>query len=78
MSSQLEVAPKEQATQSTCRHHWIIETSAGPTSRGVCKFCGTEKEFYNYLTPPWWKEGIPTPMGSFDVFPLEPDEVWED
>ncbi|MDD5082496.1 MAG: hypothetical protein PHU08_03885 [Dehalococcoidales bacterium] len=30
-----------------CRHHWVIETPDGPSSRGVCKYCGTEKEFNN-------------------------------
>ena len=31
-------------------HHWIIESAAGPTSPGVCRLCGAEKEFIN--TPP--------------------------
>ena len=30
-----------------CRHCWIIESADGPTSRGVCKLCGAEKEFLN-------------------------------
>ena len=28
---------------------WLIESSSGPTSRGVCKFCGEEREFENFL-----------------------------
>jgi len=28
-------------------HHWIIEPPAGPTSKGVCRFCGAEREFAN-------------------------------
>ena len=35
--------------QKECRHHWMIETAAGPTSKGVCQFCGAQKEFKNYL-----------------------------
>ena len=35
-----------------CSHHWIIESPKGPTSRGVCKHCGAEKEFLN------WCEGF--------------------
>lgn len=31
----------------SCRHYWIIDSPQGPTSRGVCKFCGAVKEFYN-------------------------------
>jgi len=30
-----------------CCHHWIIESVNGPTSRGLCKNCGAEKEFLN-------------------------------
>ena len=40
MEKPLEVKP-------TCRHYWIIESASGPTSKGVCKFCGEEKEFQN-------------------------------
>ncbi len=30
-----------------CRHHWLIEIADGPISKGVCKCCGAEREFYN-------------------------------
>ena len=30
-----------------CRHYWLIEFSNQPTSRGICKFCGCEREFIN-------------------------------
>ncbi len=30
-----------------CRHHWVIETPHGATSRGLCKRCGTTKRFPN-------------------------------
>ena len=36
-------------TQSTCRHHWIIETADGPVSLGYCQFCFETKEFKNTL-----------------------------
>ena len=36
-------------TQSTCRHHWIIEPAAGPVSLGFCQFCSETKEFKNSL-----------------------------
>ena len=32
-----------------CTHHWIIDTAAGPTSRGVCERCGIEQAFANSL-----------------------------
>jgi DNA-binding CsgD family transcriptional regulator len=28
-------------------HHWILETPAGPLSRGVCKLCKEVKDFPN-------------------------------
>jgi len=37
----------EYAPKNGCHHYWIIESADGPTSKGVCKFCGAEKEFYN-------------------------------
>ncbi len=30
-----------------CPHHWIIESAAGPTSKGVCQHCGESREFEN-------------------------------
>ena len=35
--------------KAACVHHWIIEPAVGFKSRGVCKRCGEEKEFYNIL-----------------------------
>jgi len=31
-----------------CRHHWLIESPNGPTSRGRCRRCGTERDFTNW------------------------------
>ncbi len=44
-----EVSEKEATGKeyTSCRHYWVIESPEGPTSRGVCKFCGQGKEFYN-------------------------------
>jgi len=30
-----------------CIHYWLIEPAAGPTSSGVCRFCGAQREFHN-------------------------------
>jgi len=35
-----------------CRHHWIIETPNGPTSRGRCKRCRAERDFTNWSAKP--------------------------
>ena len=38
-----------------CQHYWIIDPAAGPTSKGVCKHCGLEREFDNSLEAlTWW------------------------
>jgi hypothetical protein len=36
-----------QARKEECRHYWVIEVANGPVSRGVCKYCGAKKEFFN-------------------------------
>ncbi len=30
-----------------CPHFWKIETPDGPTSKGVCRWCGKKREFIN-------------------------------
>lgn len=30
-------------------HHWRIEEANGPESQGVCKDCGAQKSFKNWL-----------------------------
>lgn len=42
-------APQPQ-DETGCCHYWLIDSPDGPTSRGVCRFCGAEKYFHN--TPP--------------------------
>ena len=32
-----------------CAHYWMIESPTRPTSRGVCKLCGAEREFRNLV-----------------------------
>ena len=34
-------------TTTHCPHHWIIESAAGPISKGKCKLCGETREFGN-------------------------------
>jgi len=40
----------------TCLHHWLIEAPQGPTSKGHCKKCGTEREFLNSLSDDLWRD----------------------
>ena len=32
---------------AVCVHWWLLDAPAGPTSRGVCKFCGELRHFPN-------------------------------
>ena len=56
MVLQIAEAPVTQ----TCCHHWMIQTSEGPVSLGVCKNCLETREFKNSLED--W---------SFDQLPRE-------
>ncbi|MFN0147426.1 MAG: hypothetical protein ACKVT1_13015 [Dehalococcoidia bacterium] len=38
-----------QATKPDHFHRWLIDEPNGPVSRGVCKVCGTTKDFKNWL-----------------------------
>ena len=38
----------------TCRHQWLIETPDGPSSKGVCRICGEQGEFQNYIEGSAW------------------------
>ncbi len=37
-----------------CTHYWMIETSYGPTSKGVCRLCKEERKFDNSLDASYW------------------------
>jgi len=50
MRNRSNLKEKQSAAKTTCRHYWVIETASGPTSRGVCKICGEEREFQNSWT----------------------------
>lgn len=39
-----------------CGHHWLIDSPGGPTSKGVCRLCGTERQFRNYLEGARWDD----------------------
>ena len=46
----------QAATEPTCRHHWLIESPHGVTSMGVCKLCGSQKEFRNSAGDFLWED----------------------
>ena len=42
--------PAIQMGQSGCKHHWEIDRATAQVSRGICKLCGSHKQFPNYLS----------------------------
>lgn len=40
---------REHVAKDQCRHYWIIEIANGPKSRGVCQYCGEERDFLNSM-----------------------------
>lgn len=49
MRHNVEDMSLEKVTKDECHHYWVIESPNGPTSKGVCKFCGAKKEFLNSM-----------------------------
>ena len=64
LEKKAEPITKGQGLQ-TCIHHWIIEPPEGPVSNGICKKCGTESQFRNYLPHSIW-EGEKDKNGKFE------------
>ncbi len=52
-----ETQSPETSTETTCVHHWIIDSPAGASSTGVCKICGERREFQNYVGDFIWEGG---------------------
>ena len=58
IEKQTEKPAQIQTHPQTCAHHWIIEPAIGPTSRGVCKLCGSVKIFMNIVDNSQPKENL--------------------
>ena len=54
VASSVAVAEPEVLEASACLHQWMIATPNGPSSKGTCLACGTEKEFPNYIEGSAW------------------------
>jgi hypothetical protein len=50
-----ETDSPETSSEPTCVHHWVIEPPAGASSLGVCKVCGAQREFQNYVGDFIWE-----------------------
>ena len=70
----VSVQAQPQEKQSTCCHHWIIETADGPVSLGYCQFCFETKEFKNSVEDwSYFKETVRV-RNEFGVTVSEPDD----
>ena len=49
--------PIEERKQETCVHHWVIDPPEGPMSQGICRKCGTTREFQNFFPYSTWETG---------------------
>ncbi len=49
----------EEEKRSLCRHYWVIDSAGGPTSKGVCRVCGAQRQFKNYLEDAPWDDEKP-------------------
>ena len=45
----------EVENDSSCTHHWVIDSPNGATSKGLCKVCGIEREFRNSYEYSSWQ-----------------------
>ena len=56
--------PEAATKESRCRHHWLIESPHGPTSMGICKLCGAQKEFRNSASDLLWEDNPLSELSS--------------
>ena len=55
MSEGIAIQERRKRATGSCRHHWVIETPHGVTSRGMCKRCGTTRRFPNAAEDAIWE-----------------------
>lgn len=42
-------SPAKGSNGNGCQHHWCIGEARGEYSTGVCRYCGEQQEFKNWL-----------------------------
>ena len=66
-----EKVKQKPAASAKCTHYWIIESPRGPTSTGICKFCGAVSEFANYMPYATWDSKISNASQKSDLYDAE-------
>ena len=74
-----EASPVSVLEKDECSHYWVIESATGPTSQGVCKFCGVARDFQNsFLDPNHQKRDSRVLKESSELLETEPDKEPDD
>ena len=47
MCAKIKSLPQKTVVRESCCHHWVIEYPSTRTSKGICRLCGCEREFFN-------------------------------
>jgi len=47
MRHKIKERTQDYVAENQCHHYWVIEVANGPKSRGVCRFCGETRDFFN-------------------------------
>ena len=50
MKHKVKLKTKDYVAQGQCNHYWIIEVANGPKSRGVYRYCGESRYFFNSIS----------------------------
>ena len=53
------VVERAEENEVLCQHYWVIDSAGGPTSEGVCRLCGVQRQFKNYLEDAPWDDEKP-------------------
>ena len=78
MRQRLKEKAIKPASGNGCKHYWIIEGAKGPTSRGVCKYCGEEREFQNSWQEMSYSERSARVFELPNLVEIEPVEEQDD
>ena len=70
--------PQAPPRVATCRHHWLIETPRGATSKGRCKRCGSEREFRNSADGYLWEDDSSKGYNTWSGVPSSPKLIDDD
>jgi len=74
-----EASPVQVLEKEECSHYWVIESATGPTSQGICKFCGAVRDFQNSFPDPNYQKRNNRVLKEFsELLEAEPDKEPDD